>query len=101
MKSGTLTVLPVSSIAGLVTLLAVSPRKPFRRFDHFEIHRCRQLHLDGLALGVKNLDRKIFDEIILRIAEQILLQRDRLVGLRIHEMVSAVVLVTELERASG
>ena len=28
MKSGTLMLLPVSSLAGLVTLLAVSPRRP-------------------------------------------------------------------------
>jgi predicted aldo/keto reductase-like oxidoreductase len=40
----------------------------------------------------------VLHQIILRFAQQIVLQRHRVVGLGIHEMVSVVVLVTELDR---
>jgi hypothetical protein len=70
----------------------------FGRFDNFQLHRRRQLDLDGFAFGVEDLDRQIFDEIIFRLAEEIVLKRHRVVRLRIHEMISVVVLVTELER---
>ena len=98
MKSGTLTVLPVSSIAGLVTLLAVSPRKPSGASTTLSCTEAGNSTWTGRPSVKSTSTGKIFDQIILRVGEQVLLERDRLVGARIHEMEAAVVLVTELER---
>src|SRR5947207_10062259 len=72
----------------------------FRRFSDFQLDRRRQLDLDSFSLGVKHLDRQILDEITFGVAQETILERDGVVRLRIHEMVSVVVLVTELERGA-
>ena len=69
----------------------------FGGFDHFQIYRRRQFDLDRFALGVENLNAQVFDEIVFGIAEQIFLKINRFIRLRVHEMVTAVVLVTELD----
>ena len=74
MKSGTFTVLPVSSMAGLVTFDAVSPRRPSGASTTFNCTDDGNSTCTGLAFGVENLDRQIFDEVILRLAEQIIVQ---------------------------
>ena len=81
--------------------MAVSPRRPSGASTTLSCTEEGNSTWTGSAFRVENFDRQILDEIILRVREQILLQRDRFVGLRVHEMVAAVVLVAELQRASG
>src|SRR6266498_4532316 len=72
----------------------------FRRFNHLHAYRRGQFNLHRFAFGTENLHRQVFHQIIFRLADQVFLQRDRVVRLRIHEMIAVAVLVTELERFS-
>src|ERR1051326_38604 len=69
----------------------------FGRFDNLQTHRGGQLQLDWSAFCVKDLNRKIFHQIVFGVCDQVFLVCDRVVRLRIHEVVSVAITVTEVE----
>lgn len=66
-------------------------------FNDLENHRGWQLDLSRAALDAEDFDLEIFDQVLFGIADQGFIERDRLVGGRIHEMVALMIAVAELE----
>src|SRR5262249_13644515 len=56
MKSGTCTSAPVSSVAGVLSLVAGVPRRAGSRFHHAQIHEVRQRDADGALIEQQHLD---------------------------------------------
>src|SRR5437764_10324862 len=62
-------------------MIPLPPRSTL--FPYTTLFRSRQFNLNGLAFSIENLNRKVFDEIIFGLSEEIFLQRDCLVGQRL------------------
>ena len=74
MNSGTCTILPVSSVAGFCTLLALSPRTALGGLHDLQNHRRGQFDLHRLALGVEHRHREVFGQVLLAAADEGLAQ---------------------------
>ena len=48
-------------------------------------------------MRVENLHGKVFDKVIIGVADQIFRERDRVVRLRIHEMIAVAILIRKFE----
>ena len=68
-----------------------------RRFSDFKNHRRWYLNLSWATFDAKDFDFEILDEILFRVSNEFFVQRDRLIGRGIHEMVAMMVTVAELE----
>ena len=72
MKGGTRISMPVSSLAGLVTLpLAVSPRAPGSVYGDFQFHMGRQLQPDGIAIVFMQFDDGSLHEEVQGVADHL------------------------------
>lgn len=70
----------------------------FGGFDHFEDDRGGKLDLGRTAFDAEDFDFQIFDQILLGVADEGLVESDCLVGGWVHEMVTLMVAVAEFER---
>src|SRR6266478_3041341 len=82
---------------GLRNIARSIAAQAFRRFDNLQINRRRQFNLNGLAFRIEDLQGQIFHEVIFGIADQVFLQRDGVVRLRIDEVISVAILITKFE----
>ena len=99
MKSGTATVAPVSSLAGLVTFVAVSPSKTGIGLDDLELDVGRQIDADRRSVVKLNVDDHSVLEKVGRPADDVALQRYVLKRLLIHEMEAVGVVIEHLHLA--
>ena len=81
-NGGTLTTRPVSSVAGLIWLLAVAPLIPGAVSIDLQIHRRRQLDADRLAAVELHRDGGVGHHVVHGVAERLLGDVHLLVGRR-------------------
>ena len=98
-KSGTCTVAPVSSFAGLVVPVAVSPLKPGSVSTDFELDVRGQVDADRRAVVELHVDLHAVFEKVGGVADQVALQREVLERLVVHEVVAFGVVVEHLHFA--
>ena len=98
-KSGTLTVAPVSSLAGLVVFVAVSPRKPGSVSTIFSSTCAGRSTPIGVAVVELHVDDHAVFQEIRGIADKVALERDVFERLLVHEVIAVGVVVEHLHLA--
>ena len=98
MKRGTLTVRPVSRVAGLVAPVAVSPLTPGSESDDDEGDGGGKFDGDGVLSDDQDFGLGVLGEVVDGVADDVERERLLLVGVGVHEVEQVAVAVEVLHR---
>lgn len=84
--------------SGLLNIVCRVAADAFGGFDHLQDDGGRQFDLGGAAFNAEDFNLQIFDEILLGITNERLVECDCLISGGIHEMVALMVAVAEFKR---
>ena len=97
MKSGTCTTLPVSRVARFLHVVGAVASDALGGLGDLERYRRGKLDLGRPPFDAEHLHLQVLNEVVLGVRHEVPLKRDRIVGIRIDEMVTLRIAVAELQ----